>query len=172
MAKAKGTAAGVKTSAAKPMKLAEALLLRGDMQKKQASVRSRIDNNAAVQEKEKPHEDPAKLMAEYNGLTDDLATLIYRINVTNVRATLPDGRSLTRAIADRDAMQQRQAMLVSAAGASNKQPDRYSMSEIKWVATMNVASLHKQADDLAGRIRELNAAIQEANWRVTLAEGD
>jgi hypothetical protein len=154
------------------MKLAEALLLRGDVQKKQAALRSRIENNAAVQEKDKPHEDPAKLMAEFNGLTEDLAALIYRINITNTRAMLADGRPLTRAIADRDAMIQRHAMLTTAAGAANKQPERYSLTEIKWVSTMNVASLHKQADDLAGRIRALNAAIQETNWQVELEKDD
>ena len=40
------------------MKLAEALLLRGDMQKKLASLRERIGQNAVVQEGEQPHEDP------------------------------------------------------------------------------------------------------------------
>ena len=167
MAKSKATPAA-KAKPDRRLKLAEALLLRADMQRKQAAVRSRIDNNTAVQEGEKPHEDPVKLMAEYNGLTEELADLIYRINRTNLQATLPDGRPLTRAIAQRDALAQRHSMLVAAAGAANKQPDRYAMREIKWVATVNVASLHKQADDLAREIRELNAAIQETNWKVEM----
>src|SRR5690349_17998668 len=121
--KTKSTMAGPPPG--KRMKLPEALLLRGDMQKKQAALRRRSQTNAAVQEKEKPHEDPARLMAEFNGVTDDLAALIYRINVTYTRAKLADGRPLTRAIADRDAMTQRHSMLTTAAGAANKQPERY-----------------------------------------------
>ena len=152
------------------MKLAEAILLRGDMQKKQASLRTRIDNNAAVQQGDKPHEDPVKLMAEFNGLTDDLATLIFSINQANLTAKLKDGRSLTRALADRDGLTQRHAMLVSAAGAANKQPDRFGAREIKWVAKVNVESLQKQAEDLAKKIRELNVAIQETNWRVEIGK--
>ncbi len=40
------------------MKLAEALLLRSDLQKKLASLRERIVANAVVQEGDKPHEAP------------------------------------------------------------------------------------------------------------------
>src|SRR5262245_46101487 len=45
-----------------------------------------------------------------------------------------------------------------------KEPARYGVREIKWVATLEVAKLQKQADDLSKSIRELNALIQEANW--------
>ena len=157
-------------ASAKSMKLAEALLLRGDLQKKQASLRTRIDANAAVQQGEKPHEDPAKLMSEFNGATDELASLVYRINASNLTGKLAGGRSLTRALADRDALVQRHAMLTAAATAANKQPDRFGVREIKWVAAVSVASTQKQADDLAGKIRELNAAIQQANWTIELSE--
>jgi hypothetical protein len=34
---------------------------------------------------------------------------------------------------------------------------------------LEVAKLQKQADDLSKSIRELNALIQEANWRAELA---
>jgi hypothetical protein len=50
-----------------------------------------------------------------------------------------------------------------------KPPDRYGVKEIRWVATIEVASLQKQVDDLAKQIRELNAAIQEAGWQVELS---
>jgi hypothetical protein len=44
------------------------------------------------------------------------------------------------------------------------------MAEIKWVATMKVANLQKQSDDLAKTIRELNASIQQTNWTSELEE--
>lgn len=44
------------------MKLAEALLLRGEMQTKIASLHQRVTNNAVVQEGEQPHEDPRELI--------------------------------------------------------------------------------------------------------------
>ena len=57
---------------------------------------------------------------------------------------------------------------MNAIGSSHKEPDRYSMSEIKWVAALDIKSLQKQADDLAVKIRELNATIQETNWSIAL----
>jgi hypothetical protein len=152
------------------VKLAEALLLRADMQKKIASLRERIVANAVVQEGEKPNEDPNELLLEASGVMSDLESLVGRINKTNLAARLADGRSLTEAIARRDHLVQRHALLQAAAAGSRKEPDRYGVREIKWVATMEVRKLQKQLDDLGKNIRELNAAIQEANWKVSLVE--
>ncbi len=44
------------------MKLAEALLLRADLQKKTSSLRERIVANAVVQEGDEPREDPKALL--------------------------------------------------------------------------------------------------------------
>lgn len=162
-------AAKKKTAAKKSgMKLAEALLLRGDMQKRIASLRERIVANAVVQEGESPSEDPNALMLEAAGVLSDFESLVARINKTNLSARLPDGRSLTDAIAARDALVQRHALVQAAAAGSRKEPDRYGVREIKWVATMDVKKLMKQADDLAKTIRELNGAIQQTNWEVEL----
>jgi hypothetical protein len=150
------------------MKLAEALLLRADMQKKIASLRERIVANAVVQEGETPSEDPNVLLLEAMGALADFELLVASINKTNLGALLPDGRSLTEAIAARDALVQRHALIQAAAAGTRKEPDRYSVSEIKWKATLDVKKLMKQADDLAKSIRELNGAIQETNWRTEL----
>jgi hypothetical protein len=150
------------------LKLAEALLLRGDMQKKIASLRERVVANAVVQEGEKPNEDPNQLLLEAVGALSDLEALVARINKTNLAAKLPDGRSLTDAIAKRDMLQQQHALLLAAAAGSRKEPDRYGVREIKWIAMMDVRKLQKQCDDLAKSIRELNGAIQETNWKVVL----
>ncbi|MBS2014071.1 MAG: DIP1984 family protein [Deltaproteobacteria bacterium] len=149
-------------------KLAEALLLRADMQKKVASLRERVVANAVVQEGEKPNEDPSQLLLEAMGALSDLEVLVARINKTNLMAKLPDGRTLTEAIAKRDALVQQHALLQAAAAGSRKEPDRYGVREIKWVAMMDVRKLQKQCDDLARSIREINGAIQETNWKVVL----
>lgn len=154
----------------KPMKLAEALLLRSDMQKKVASLRERIVANGVVQQGEKPSEDPNELLLEAVGALQDLESLVARINHTNIAAKLADGRTLTDAIARRDRLVQQHALLVAAAAASRKEPDRYGVREIKWIATMDVRKLQKQTDDLSKNIRELNASIQEANWKVNVID--
>ncbi len=46
--------------------------------------------------------------------------------------------------------------------------DRITRSEVKYVATINVAEIQKRADDLAKSYRELDARIQEMNWKTEL----
>ncbi|HET6252362.1 MAG TPA: DIP1984 family protein [Tepidisphaeraceae bacterium] len=150
------------------MKLAEALLLRSDMKKKLLSLRDRIGANSVVQEKQKPHEDPAKLMKEAVGVLNQLEEITLRINAANLASKLDDGRSLAQVIALRDKLAQQHSIIQVAIAATRKEPDRYSMKEIKWVATVDVAKLQKQSDDLAKTLRELNGKIQEANWGVEI----
>jgi hypothetical protein len=150
------------------MKLAEALLLRADLQKKLSSLRERIVANAVVQEGEKPHEDPSSLLLEAFGVMEELEALIAKINVTNLKTKLSDGRTLTNAIARRDTLVLQHGTLTAAIAGSRKEPERYSAREIKWVATLKVAKLQKQADDVSKKIRELNALVQQANWKADL----
>jgi len=150
------------------VKLAEALLLRADMQKKLASLRERVARNAVVQDGEKPHEDPNTLIKEAIGLLRDMEKLVAKINKANLSHKLPDGRTLTEAIAMRDMLVQQHSLLQAAIAGSTKEPDRYSAREIKWVATVEVAKLQKQSEDLAKKIREVNGAIQQTNWKVEL----
>ena len=150
------------------MKLAEALLLRADQQKKLASLRERIVANAVVQEGEAPHEAPDQLLLEAFGVLSEFETLVSQINKTNLSTKLPDGRTLTDAIAHRDVLAQKHALLVAAIAGCRKEPDRYGVREIKWKATLEVQKLQKQADDLAKSLRELNGSIQQANWNSEL----
>ena len=151
------------------MKIAEALILRSDMQKKLASLKQRIGNNVIVQEGDAPHEDPAALIAQAFAVQDELEKLVVNINQANQTHALADGRKLAVAVAQRDTLVARHALITHAVGSTAKEPDRYSMKEIKWKAVIKVAALQKQADDLAQAVREINVAIQEANWKAELA---
>lgn len=148
------------------MKLAEALLLRADLQKKLASLRERVSQYAVVQQGDRPHEDPNRLLREASGLLDQLEKLVAQINRVNLGHTLKKGDTLTEALARRDALVLRHSMLQAAIQGATKPPERYGLKEIKWVAKVNVAKLQKQADDLSKKLRLLNAEIQEANWKV------
>lgn len=150
------------------MKLAEALLLRGDMQKKITSLRERIVSNGLVQEGDKPAEDPNALLKEAFEVADELEKLVISINRANLQHKLADGRTITEAIARRDTLAQRHSLLQSAIKATKEEPNRYSMREIKWVSTVSVSKLQKQSEDLAIKLREINALIQETNWKVDL----
>ena len=42
--------------------------------------------------------------------------------------------------------------------------DRYSHSEIKMLAAVDIQALRKQIDELAKSLRQLDTQIQQANW--------
>jgi hypothetical protein len=48
--------------------------------------------------------------------------------------------------------------------------DRYSKSEVKYRATVNVQEVQRRVDELSKAARELDSRIQEVNWKVELME--
>jgi hypothetical protein len=152
------------------MKLAEALLLRADIQKKLASLQARAQRYAVVQEGERPAEDPQAILHQVEAVAGELQRLIFAINRANLQHNIGTGESLTAALARRDSLALRHRILQSVVDVCAKPPDRYGVKEIRWVTTVDVAGLQDQVDRLAKEIRELNAAIQEAGWQVELEQ--
>ena len=151
------------------MKLAQALILRADTQKRIEQLKVRLLSNAKTQENEKPSEDPKLLLKELDKLTSELFTLICSINLTNSSAKF-DGMSLTEMIAKKDALTLKANVLREFATSASQKVDLYSNSEIKILSTVDVAALQKQVDALSKEIRELEMKLQEANWTVDLVE--
>ncbi len=151
------------------MKLANALSERADLQKRLAQIQIRLNNNAKVQEGQKPAEDPAALLKEMEAVCARLEALISGINLTNSR-TLSDGTSLTALLAHRDMLKQRLSLMRSFLDNASATVDRYSRSEIVIKSTVPVAKLQKQVDDLSKELRELDEKIQELNWTTDLIE--
>ena len=152
------------------MKLAEALLLRADIQKKLASLQTRAQRYAVVQEGETPAEEPRAILQQVEGVAEELQRLVFAINRANLKHKIASGETITESLARRDCLAQRHSILQSVVDVCAKPPDRYGMKEIRWVTTVDVAGLQRQVDDLAKQIRELNAAIQEAGWQVELKQ--
>lgn len=152
------------------MKLAEALILRADHQKRIEQLRQRLLRNAKVQEGDRPAEDPRELLAEVERTAADLERLIQRINRTNA-ATLLDGElTIADSLARRDVLASRHAVYRDLAVSATIEQSRYSRSEVKFQSTVDVASIQRQADGLARQHRELDARIQEKNWTTELIE--
>lgn len=150
------------------MKLAEALLLRSDQQKKLASLKQRINANVLVQEGDTPSEDPNELIKQVFALSSDIQQLIFAIHRTNAQSTLSDGRLLLELLMQRDKLVEQHKIITGAIANTHREPDRYSAREIKWQKVIPVASLQKQADDISAKLRDLNIAIQSANWQIDL----
>lgn len=150
------------------MKLAEALLLRSDQQKKLASLKQRINANVLVQEGDTPSEDPNELMQQVFALTYETQGLILQIHRTNAQAILSDGRLLLELLMQRDELVERHKIITGAIANTHRETDRYSTREIKWQKVIPVASLQKQADDISAKLRDLNITIQAANWQIDM----
>jgi hypothetical protein len=151
------------------MKLAEALILRADCQKRLDQLKQRLIRSAKVQEGDSPPEEPSALLIEVERTAEELLGLVSRINRTNCAAPLDKG-VLSDALAERDILALRRSIYADAAQAAVIQQDRYSKSEVRFRSTMNVAEMQETADRLARRRRELDARIQQANWQVDLVE--
>ena len=151
------------------MKLAQALILRSDTQKRIEQLKVRLLSNAKTQENESPSEDPKLLLKELDKLTSELFRLICSINLTN-SSTKFDGMSLTEMIAKKDALVLKANVLREFATSASQKVDLYSNSEIKILSTVDVSALQKQVDALSKEIRELEMKLQEANWAVDLVE--
>jgi hypothetical protein len=151
------------------MKVAEALILRADHQKRIEQLRERILQNVKVQEGEPPAEDPNALLAEMERVAAELLELIQRINRTNSATKLaPGDMTIADAIAARDVLRLRQGVYRAAADTAVIRQDRYSRSEVRFESVIDAAAAQAQADDLARAYRELDTRLQEANWQTDL----
>lgn len=157
------------------MKLAEALLLRADRNRTLEQLKQRIQVSARYQEGEDPPEDARELVLMTSSVLDELEGLIRNINRTNSSTVMADGRTVTDALAERDVLRLRYSVLkVSADAASGTQQQvgymRATRSELKLMSDLDVKNLRQQASDVARRVRELDARIQEVNWTAELQE--
>ncbi len=151
------------------MKLASALSERGDLQKKIAEMKTRLGNNAKVQEGEEPAEDPMALLAELDKALQRLEYLIRRINLTNCAVSI-NGTTMTEMLARRDCLRTRISIMRGFLDQASEKVDRYSKTEIRVFSTVDVAALQKDVDRTSAELRELDERIQEMNWTNDLKE--
>ena len=149
------------------MKLAEALNLRADIAKRIAQLNARLQNNALVQEGEKPAENPENLLKELDELIIQQEELIARINLTNAK-TVSDGKTLTELIAHKDTVRTKIDVMRTFLDAASKKVPRGLRSEIKVLSTVNVAELRKTVDAMEKDFRETDVKIQALNWNTEL----
>lgn len=156
------------------MKLAEALILRADAQKRLAQTAERATAVARFQEGEEPAEDATELLAAGRAATDELERLIRTINRTNSATELEDGVTITDALARRDALTARRRLVTAVADAASGNDQRgwarQMRSELRFVSAVSVADLRREADDLSRELRELDTKLQAANWTTELLD--
>ena len=152
------------------MKLAEALILRADCQKRIAQLKSRLLVNAKVQEGDEPAETPQGLIAELERTSGEFLDLIKRINRTNSATPFAGLGTISDGLAERDVLSVQRTAYAELAQMGAITQGRITRSEVKYVSTINVAEIRKRADELAKKYRDLDARIQELNWQTELVE--
>lgn len=152
------------------MRLSEALARRADVARKLQKLNERMVESATYQEGTQPAESVEELLREANTLADELERLIAAINRTNLATKLPDGRSLTDAIAARDVLLTRIKLYRSVADAGVVKQKVYSRTEVKYLSQVDVRAMREETDRLSRRHRELDNAIQGANFLTDLLD--
>lgn len=152
------------------MKLAEALSLRADAQKRIKQLQSRLVDNARIQEGEKPAENPQELLEQLDRTITQLAGLISSINRTNVATSFEANANLSDAITRRDMLRLRREALNSLATTAARPADRFRHTELRELSTVDVRALRTEIDDLARQHRELDTQIQGLNWTTELLD--
>lgn len=149
------------------MKLAEALCIRAELQKKASQLEGQLKSIAKIQEGDEPDESAEDLLSELQNITGQLEELIYRINVTNLH-TIRDGEPITRMIARKDVLTLQAGILRNVLKEATGKDFRYGRNEIKYVTTIDTARLRKKIDSVSAELRETDLKIQETNWMTEL----
>jgi len=150
------------------MKLAEALIERAEIQKKNSQLISRIKANSKVQEGDAPAEKPEELITEYEVNMTRFLELVRRINTTNSQAAFDADLSITDAIALRDCLGAKIRAYREFYEAATIRVDRYSRNEIKIVTCANPKELQGTINKLSKDYRELDTKLQGLNWTTDL----
>lgn len=159
------------------MLLGEALEEVASLAKRAESLRGRACSNARYQEGEQPPENAGDLAQQASEALSHRESLARRIQQTNAQTLLNEGTEgyyLSDALVERHTLAQLHSLYTSVADAASG--DRYgygprhSRSELKNVTDIDVNTMRGQADQIAIRMRQLNADIQQANWRTELRD--
>ncbi|OGW46621.1 MAG: hypothetical protein A2Y66_08065 [Nitrospirae bacterium RBG_13_41_22] len=148
------------------MKLAELLNERKAVKEEIKKIKQRLELSSKVQEGDKdPVESPEDLKLTLLLLYGKLKDLIVKINLTNSE-TMIEGKSLMELIAERDKNIALATSLHSLAEEATPKQERFSRKEIRFLPTVNVKELRKEADIYSKKAREIDSKIQSANWNI------
>ena len=151
------------------MKLAEALNIRADLQRKVYQLKSRLIANSQVQEGDTPAEDPEDLVKELDTSIKKLEDVIKLINKTNSNTYIKN-KSISDMIVERDMLKLKMSAINELVNSASNKVDRYSNKEIKIFSTINVKEKQKELDKLSKEYREIDTLLQGLNWTTDLVE--
>lgn len=145
------------------MKLAEALLLRRDLNNRLFQLRNEISSSVLVQEGDTLDRSITELFKEYDEINQQYSELVVAINRKNATASVADSALLLM-----EALEQREQLRRKHALDETKAAPRMGRNEIRLVRTIDTKTLTEQLNATAKQLRELDGKIQQTNWLVDL----
>lgn len=150
------------------MKLAEALLLRRDLNNRLFQLRNEIFSSVLVQEGDTLDRSITELFKEYDEINQQYSELVVAINRKNATASVADSALLLmEALEQREQLRRKHALLTQALDETKAAP-RMGRNEIRLVRTIDTKTLTEQLNATAKQLRELDGKIQQTNWLVDL----
>jgi len=150
------------------MKLAEALLLRRDLNNRLFQLRNEISSSVLVQEGDTLDRSITELFKEYDEINQQYSELVVAINRKNATTSVADSALLLmEALERREQLRRKHALLTQALDETKAAP-RMGRNEIRLVRTIDTKTLTEQLNATAKQLRELDGKIQQTNWLVDL----
>mgnify|MGYP000313663590 FL=1 len=125
------------------MKLAEALLLRRDLNNRLFQLRNEISSSVLVQEGDTLDRSITELFKEYDEINQQYSELVVAINRKNATASLADSALLLmEALEQREQLRRKHALLTQALDETKAAP-RMGRNEIRLVRTIDTKTDRK-----------------------------
>ena len=149
------------------MKIAEALLLRRDLESKLTLLREEIASSAVIQEGDTLDRSIDDLLLDYETTNQEFAQLVIAINQRNAVAKIGEQETIAAALEKREALRRSHAMLTATLEAAKVAP-RMGRNEIRMIRTIDTKQITDRLNQTAKALRELDGQIQQTNWLVDL----
>lgn len=150
------------------MKLAEALLLRRDLEANLTAMKQEILANALIQEGDSFDISLEELLQDYQKTNEEFSQLVVKINQRNSSAILYDSDKLiVEALEERESLRREHGLFNETIEAASD-IRRFGRNEIRMVRTVDTKELTKKMNEISKKLRELDGKIQQTNWLVDL----
>ena len=150
------------------MKLAEALLLRRDLEAKLTALKQEVLSNALIQEGDSLDISLEELLQDYQKTNEEFSQLVVKINQRNSSAALYDADKLiVEALEERESLRRQHGLFNETIEAAND-IRRFGRNEIRMVRTVDTKKLTKEKNEVSKKLRELDGKLQQTNWLVDL----
>jgi hypothetical protein len=152
------------------MKLAEALMIRGQYKSDIENLRKRAIEAAKIRDGETIIEDANDMISSAEKINTKLENLIIKINRTNEATVMDDGARLSDALVKRDFFIKKNHIIKSVIESARERSRGWYDSEKTSRITVDVAMLERRSEYIVREYRELDARIQALNWATDLIE--